>query len=140
MATKKQPTPATAQSPNLYELEGGGITVSYATSGIDGQARLHYKDAKLNVTAVGDQIQSYAGPGAGARVGMVLQTVPDSKTVSFVLVLPRVNMGPSNRARITTFSVTVTSKTTIGGPGLVPGQVDSYKLTELKGNAKFVLF
>lgn len=138
MTAKKQPPPA-LKSPNLYELAGGGITVSYSTSGIDGQARLHYKDAKLNITAVGDQIQSYAGPGAGARVGMVLHAIPDSKTVSLVLVLPRINLGPSNRARITTFSVTVTSKSTIGGPGLVPGQVDSYKLTELKGNAKFVV-
>lgn len=139
MAAKKQ-APSALKSPNLYELAGGGITVSYATSGIDGQARLHYKDKKLNVTAVGDQIQSYPGPGASARVGMVLRTIPDSKIISFVLVLPRVNLGPSNRARITTFSVTVTSKTTIGGPGLVPGQVDSYALTELKGSAKFVLF
>ena len=125
-------------NPNYYEVSGGGITASYSAAGIDGQARLHYKDAKLNVTAVGDQISHLAGPGAGARVGMVLQTVPDKKAVSFVLVLPRVNLGPSKRTRITTFSVTVTSKSSVEGIDGVSGQVDRYVLTELTGTAKLV--
>ncbi len=146
MAAKKKTTkpeaaaPAPANAPNLYELKGGRTRVTYSTSGIDGQPRLHYKDAKRDVTATGDEIKLYDGPGAGTRAGIVIERVPDLKDVSFVLVVPRVNLGASNEAAISCFGVVVTSKTTIGGPGLVKGQVDSYKLVELAGTAKLVEF
>ena len=56
--------PDTVKQPNLYELSGGGIHVTYSTSSFDGQPRLTYQDSGQSKTYAGNQIQSvdtYAG-------------------------------------------------------------------------------
>ncbi len=65
-----------------------------------------------------------------------LKVVPDSHTIAFSLMVPAANR-PANAKSISvrTFAVRTRIQTTIGGPGLVEGQIETYKTYDLKGNA-----
>ena len=67
--------------------------------------------------------------------------VPDLETVTFSLFVPAVNL--RNRAidaPIETIGVLTSAKTSIGGPGLVQGQLTTYQALPLVGTAKLVDF
>jgi len=51
-----------------------------------------------------------------------------------------VNLPPSNKASIKTIGILTTAKTTIGGPNLMKGAIQTYKTVSLSGTAKFVSF
>ena len=44
------------ESPNLFSLSGGGLTVSLALSGIDGKPHFSYQDAHQSQSFSGDEI------------------------------------------------------------------------------------
>ena len=48
--------------PNLYVLSGGGIHVTYSTTGINGQPHLTYSSPSINHTFTGTQIQTEQSP------------------------------------------------------------------------------
>ncbi|MBM3735174.1 MAG: hypothetical protein FJW39_05245 [Acidobacteria bacterium] len=147
MASKKKAAveaPAAApqpqqNEPNLYELQGGNLTVSYSTSSISGKPLFNYKKGRTMLSFMGDQIRTQS-TGIGTLVTVDIEFIPDLRTVTFTLVVPQVNLPPKNKARIVTIGITTASKTSIGGPGLVQGQVQSYKVAALKGTASMVFF
>jgi hypothetical protein len=134
------PAPVTTEQPNLYEVKGGRTVVSYSTSSISGQPLFNYKDSRRTLSFSGSQITTLDA-GIATLVTVVIDFVPDLKDVQFTLVIPRVNLrNGATEAKLATFGITTTTKSSIGGPGLVNGQVQSYKVTELAGTAKSVLF
>jgi hypothetical protein len=72
----------------------------------------------------------------GLLVSAVVETVPDLHTVSLTLAVPEVNPAPDEKSvHVSTFAILTTSRTSIGGPGLVHGQLQTYKHVPLKGKA-----
>ena len=55
-----------------------------------------------------------------------------------MLVLPTVNLDDSKTAKIRTFAVLATHRTSVGGPDLVDGQLQTYKTVSLRGTASQV--
>jgi hypothetical protein len=45
-------------APNLYQLKGHGLHVTYSTSSIDGRPRLSYQDTHQMHSFVGDEIRT----------------------------------------------------------------------------------
>ena len=49
---------ATNNTPNLYELSGEGITVTFSTTSIDGKPRFTFKKGRQTLSFSGNQITS----------------------------------------------------------------------------------
>jgi hypothetical protein len=126
-------------TPNLFELQGAGVQVSYSTTSITGAPLFHYQDASHDASFSGEQI-TVAKSNLGRLVTVTIDTVPDRHVLSFTLVLPDVTLPDTGEARIRTFGVLTTVKTTIGGPAFLRGQVQSYRVKQLNGAAKRVSF
>ncbi|MCF4969809.1 hypothetical protein [Nostoc sp. CMAA1605] len=126
------------QVPTLYELQGEGITVTYSTTSFDGRPRLQYQDKQQTLQFTGDQIRT-----VGLEIG-TLVTVSTGKTVegnptTFSLLLPAVNLGKSNQARITTNGITTINRFSVTTK-FNQGQTQIYKTTSLVGTAQAVQF
>lgn len=127
-----------AERPNLFELTGAETSVTYSTTSIDGQARLGYQDQHRKLEAVGDEIASQESD-LGTLVSVQLEVIPDLHTLSFTLVVPAINLGGTQQP-FETFGVRTTSRTSIGGPGVVTGALQHYEVLELSGTAQFAEF
>ena len=124
---------------NLFELSGGGTTVTYSTSSITGQPLFHYQDATRDVQASGGDIRTKKTE-LGAEVTIDLDVVLDGPSTTATLLLPTVNMHDATEQKLRTVVVVTTTAYTIGGPGLVVGQVQRYKATAVRGTARAVAF
>ena len=66
MSTTQTQSPAQAQAvplvaANMFSLTGGGLHVSYSTSGIDGKPHFSYQDATRSLSFSGDEIRKLEG-------------------------------------------------------------------------------
>jgi hypothetical protein len=126
-------------SPNLYQVSGGGLHVSYSTTGIDGQAHFHYQDSIHSVDFSGAAIRTIASE-VGIIVTVTIQLTVDSGSTSFSLFVPVVNLtGPSGSAPINTFGITTIHRFSIVQT-FMAGQIESYSTTTLSGTAQQVIF
>ena len=124
--------------PNHYELESDyGSQVSYDTTSLTGEPLLSYRGGGFDVSARGDQIRTQE-LGVGTVVSIVLKAVPDAETVTLSLLLPRVNLG-EGPAELKAVAIVTTAKTSIGGPDLLTGPLESYKVEQLHGTASQVV-
>jgi hypothetical protein len=124
--------------PNLYQLSGDGITVTYATTSFIGQPSFTYNDGTINKAFTGSEITVTSVPILGTAVSVVIRLTIDAGSTSFTLLIPRVNLDASGKADISTYGITADHKFTIGGP--LTGQQDSYTAHLLKGTASRVFF
>jgi hypothetical protein len=128
------------QTPNLFQLSGSGLHVTYSTTSINGQPRLNYQDAHGEARAFsGDQITATKTP-IGTLVTVMLHIMPDVGTTTFSVLIPGVNLqDKAPHANIHTEGVT-----TIHRAGFAPqgdlGQIDSYTVRALHGTASAVMF
>ena len=53
-----QPGNQATQPPNLYQLSGKHLNITYSTSGIDGKPHFSYQDLQQTLNFTGDQIRS----------------------------------------------------------------------------------
>jgi hypothetical protein len=133
------PSQALAQQiPTLYELQGEGIKVTYSTTSFDGTPRLDYQDKQQILNFTGDQIRT-----VGLEIG-TLVTVTTGKTIdgsftTFSLLLPAVNLGQSNQAKIATNGVTTINRFSVITK-FNQGQTQIYRTTPLIGTAQAVQF
>ncbi len=125
-------------SPNMFELSGGGMSVIYSTTGIDGKPHLQYHDGHQNRVFAGDAIRRQESD-LGTLVSVTLLTSPDAGTTSFSLLVPRVNLSGSETAHVRTEGITTTHRTSLM-PALNHGQLDVYGVTHLSGTARQVAF
>lgn len=129
--------------PNLFSLQGIGpkfkdVQISYSTSSIAGQPLFTYKDSKGTHSFKGDAIRTQKTE-ISTIVTVTLESVPDLRVTTLTLLLPAINLDGSAR-EFKTIAIRTTSKTTIGGPRLVKGAVQSYEVIDLKGTASSVVF
>lgn len=125
--------------PNLFLLSSRNIRIRYQTTSLQGSPEFHYEDGRVNIDRRGDEIRTEY-TGIGQLVTIVVEQVPDLETVTFTVVLPAVNLQERRPASLSTLGVVTRDMTTIGGPGLIVGQVQTYDAVELKGTAQLVQF
>lgn len=125
------------KQPNLYELSGDGIQVTYSTSSFDGSSHFNYQDSSVNKLFMGEQIRTVETE-IGTLVTVTLKQIADGDSTSFTLLIPRVTLNPSNSADIVTDGITTLHKGTFAGPPV--GQDDFYTVHRLQGTASFVVF
>lgn len=128
---------ATTQ-PNLFQLHGAHLHVSYATSGIDGKPHFTYQDSMRSLSFSGDEIE-VEKTQIGLAVTVRLVVTPDAGTTTFTLLAPTVNLDQTNHASIRTVGITTIHRSSIA-PGLLHGQIELYTVTKLKGTAQRVAF
>ena len=128
----------TDTTPNLYELKGDKLKVTYATTSFTGQPTFTLQQGRKTLTFDKKQIQTTRLP-IGSLVTVTVETLPDVKTTTFSLVLPDVNMQDSTKVSIKTIGITTTAKTSIGGPKTVKGAIQTYKVANLSGSARIVI-
>ena len=94
-----------ASQPTLYELSGNGILVTYSTSSFAGQPQFYYQDAFQSKQFTGKDIQT-VDTVLGKLVTVFLVRTIDGGNTTFTLIVPTVNLPPSNFSNITTEGIT----------------------------------
>lgn len=125
-------------SPNILQLSGGGISVTYATTGIDGKPHLQYHDSHQNQTYSGGELRR-VDSDLGTVVSVTLQSSPDAGMTSFSLLIPKVNLSPGETGLVRTEGITTTHRSSLV-PALNLGQIDIYSVTHLSGTARQMVF
>ena len=125
---------------NLFELRNAPISIIFSTSGIDGKPHLTYQKGKTIQNFRGDQIDQQE-TAIGTMVSVTLKSAPDLHSIVLSVLLPQVNI-PNDKSRVVvkTEAIVTTIRTSIAGPKLVNGSVQTYKFTAMKGYAMSVEF
>lgn len=128
------------ETPNLYELGNTTVQITYTPAGLAGLPRLTYKDKKQNLVFQGAEIRSTPSD-LGVQITVGIETVFDFKDVLLTVLIPRVRLseGASEEA-IQSVAIETTLRSSIGGPGLLRGQIQTYRALNLKGMARLVDF
>jgi hypothetical protein len=123
-------------APNLYQLAGAGIRISYVPSGAGGKALFTYQDAYKTLHFFGDQIGRAEVAYLGTVVTVTLVITVDLGSTTFSVLLPRVNLPdyPGASASISTEGITTVHSLSLA-PGADLGQLDTYTLAPLSGTA-----
>jgi hypothetical protein len=125
--------------PNLYVLSGGGIHVTYSPTGFDGHPHLTYSSVFVSRTFSGNEITTTASP-FGTLVTVTIQLTPDAGSTTFTLLVPVVNLNSlGDIVQITTEGITTHHRFSIFPPAL-HGQIETYSVQQLTGNAEHVEF
>jgi hypothetical protein len=126
--------------PNLYELRGTGIEVTFSSSSLDGKPRMTIRRGRRTSNFAGSEIRQLKTE-IGALQTVTLESVPDLQTKTFTLVIPAVNIPDGKQQQaMATIAVITTTKTSIAGPQGVQGVIQTYRTVALRGNAKQVVF
>ena len=126
-------------APNLYNLHGPNISVSYITAGIDGKPRFSYHDSSRTLQFTGDQIRT-APTEIGTLVTVTLHMTVDTGSTSFTLLVPTVNLDQTHKsAHITTEGITTLHRFSVI-PALNRGQTELYTVVKMTGTAQSVVF
>jgi hypothetical protein len=88
-------------SPNLFQLSGNTVHISYSTTGIDGKPHFHYQDSQHNLSFTGDEIRQVECD-LGALVSVTIQRTIDSGSTSFSVLIPRINLDNRETGHIRT--------------------------------------
>ena len=124
----------TSETANKYVLTGGGVEGTVDTTSITGEPVV---DVRVGDRAVNDP--ELVGTELGLEVRGTLENIPDLRGVRLTLILPVVNVDGAERTFAGVALIT-TTRTSIGGPRLVDGPLQSYELLPVSGTASAVQF
>jgi len=138
-STLSQAQTSQPMAPNMYQLAGGHLSVTYSTTSINGQPHLNYQDGSQTLSFIGNQIRQ-TKTDIGTLVSVTVRMAADSGSTEFSLLVPAVKLtDPSSPAIIHTYGITTVHKfSTVAAAN--HGQVENYTTTELSGNASLVFF
>ena len=111
-----------ANQPNLYQLSGKGIQVTYSTTSISGKPLFNYHEGSVVKNFSGDEIQTAETILGNLVTVFIIRTV-NSGSTTFTLLIPSVNLPASNSAHIATEGITTLHKFSIVGPAHRPARV-----------------
>jgi hypothetical protein len=120
------------QIPNLYQLRGDHLHITYSPSGFDGRKYFTYHDAKQMLNFRGDAVR-IANAEFGTLVSVTLASNARNQSTEFTLVVPVVKLFASTQAQVKTFGITTIQEIGID-------QTQLYTVTELSGTASIVQF
>jgi hypothetical protein len=130
---------ADLKEPNLYELSCDDVALTYSTTSFDGSPRISFRDAERKLDFSGEQIRTSATE-LGTEVTVSLEFIADLRAVTLTLLVPAINLGEETEIPFDTVAIETTNHTTIGGPRLITGPLQTYRVIALNGTAKFVQF
>jgi hypothetical protein len=135
-----QPQALPFARPDLYQLSGGGISVTYCPIHAGGLTHFTYHDPRQTQNFIGNQIRTVEVPDLGTVVSVTLALTVDSGSTTFSVLLPTVNLPnqPGASVFIRTAGITTLHRLSIV-PGLNFGQQEIYTVTRLTGTASLVL-
>jgi len=128
--------PPALKHPNLFDLAGDGISVSYASTSFSGKPLLSYHDGFQSKSFVGDQIRTVETE-IGTLVTVTIFLTVDSGSTTFSILIPVVNLRTSDSAPITTYGITTLHRFSIIGPP--QGQAEFSTAHQMSGTASFVV-
>lgn len=131
-----QPVSQAAQTPNLYQLSGKHLNITYSTTGIDGKPHFSYQDLQQTLSFTGDQIRSVVTE-IGTLVSVTIRMTVDTGGTTFSLLLPRVNIPGEQSVPVETVGITTLHRFSVLP---INGQRDFYTVTRLQGSASRVFF
>ena len=125
-------------TPNQYDLQGPGISVSYSTSSLVGKPQLSFKKGRQTLTFTGDQI-GVLDTQVGTLITVTIAKTVDRDFTTFSFLLPTIQLSTaSSKQSFRTIGLITVNKTTIAGP--VKGSQQTYKSVALRGSARQVAF
>ena len=112
-----------------YDLRGEDREFSYRPA----TQRLDIRDEQgTRVFAAQEEVLSI-----GTAATAVLEVIADGPTTMVTLLLPSVNfLGDSEQADVTAVAISTVAQSSIGGPSLVDGPIESYTAELLTGTAR----
>jgi hypothetical protein len=125
-------------SPNLFELRGKQLHVTYSTSGIDGKANFTYQDAHQTLSFRGEEIRAVETE-IGTLVSVFISRTIDRGSTTFSILIPTINLDATHTAAVATSGITTIHKFSMI-PAFNSGQTELYSTTLLRGTARAVLF
>jgi hypothetical protein len=125
-------------SPNLFELRGKQLHVTYSTSGIDGKATLTYQDAHQTLSFRGDEIRTVETE-IGTLVSVYVSRTVDRGSTTFSILIPTINLDATRVSPVATRGITTIHKFSMI-PAFNTGQTEIYSTTLLRGTARAVAF
>lgn len=118
---------------NIFNLSGAHMHVTYSTGALGSKQGLVYQDAHQTRQFSGDQLTKVA-TDAGEVVSVTLQLTVDSGSTTFSLLVPRVNVDLNQSVHVRTIGITALHRFSLI-PAVNHGQLDTYQVTELHGQA-----
>jgi hypothetical protein len=126
------------RTPNLFELHSKDTQITYTTSSIVGVPQFNYQTPSLNLNFSGADIRTQ-DTELGTEITVTLEQIPDLQTVILTLLIPAVNLrSGAIETSIETVAIITIDRTSIGGPSLVDGQIQTYQTLPLRGTARLV--
>lgn len=122
--------------PNLYELTGGGIQITYTPSDSNGKPDLNYVDATRNLTFNGDQVAIQDSP-LGSLVTVFLVRTIDSGSTTLTVLIPGVNLATTPSQPINTLAIVTENLFSILQIH-TPRQTQVYSVINLSGSAQII--
>ncbi len=122
---------------NLFELACYSTQITYSSTSITGQPQFSYRDGDISRSFAGEEI-ALLETDLGQLITVTLQSgAADEPPVTFILILPRVNVMPqSGGTQIQVPGIVTTTRSLFGGPRL--GAEKTYSVVDLQGTAQFV--
>jgi hypothetical protein len=118
---------------NHFTVKGKGIEGTIDTAGLAGSPVVDLRvdgavvdNAELDISDMGIEVNGF------------VEAVPDMKTVLVRLTVPQCNVEDHQTTEFSGFAVVVTSRTSIGGPPLVGGPLQTYDVRAVTGTASVV--
>ena len=129
---------APTATPNMFQLNGSGLHITYTTTSIDGKPTLTYQDHHQGKSYRGDEIRAVECD-LGTLVSVTLRMTVDTGSTSLSVFIPRMRINQGEHAQVRTECVTTVHRFSIA-PGLLHGQLDTYSVAALHGTAQAVAF
>lgn len=123
--------------PNLYQLSGQHLHITFSTTSLDGSPTMTYQDAHQGKSFRGDDIR-VVECDLGKLVSVTLRRIPDMGSTSFSLFIPHMQIDQGTSASVHTDCVTTLHSDAIA-PQLLHGQLETYSTMALHGTARFVV-
>jgi hypothetical protein len=131
-------TMAQIVTPNLFQLTGSHLHITYTTSSIRGTPTMTYQDPYQGMSFQGDEIREVECD-LGTLVSVTLRMTVDAGSTSLSVLIPRARIEQATITAIHTDCVTTVHRFS-AIPSFHLGQLDTYRVVPLHGTAQFAVF
>jgi hypothetical protein len=132
--------------PKMFVLLGPDVCITYTLGDANGSSELRYRGdlpksvqlhvpQPLDLTFRGEQVRSVQTE-LGTLVTVDLEFVPDLRSLAMTVLLPDINLGAEVEVNFATEAIFTSHLTSIGGPALVQGPLETYVFVSLVGTAR----
>lgn len=133
------------QQPNLFELAGTDVHVTYSTTSFTGEAQFHYQGPLGVTTFRGDQITTSHTPLGGLVTVQLgswrLDPIGRVRSLAFTILLPSFQLVNAAAQQFRTLGIMTTERSSLPDvKSPITGSVPTYQVVELEGTAQLVAF